>query len=75
MVGVIITILLIGLAFKILGFIFKIFGKLLGCIFGLMGYVIIGILAITILGLAIAAFPVIVVVGIAGIVYLCTRVM
>lgn len=68
------TLLLMVIFFKVTGFCLRIFGKLLGCIFGLFGYVLIGVLAITGLGLAVAFFPVIILVGIMAIIAAVARV-
>ena len=64
------TLLVIGilaLMFKVTGWVFGLFGKLLGILFGGIGYILIGILAVGILGIAFFIVPIIVIVGIISI--------
>ena len=67
MMTFIIFILVMYLLFKITGFMLGIFGRLLGGIFGLIGYLILGVLAVTACGLAVFALPIIIVIGIAAV--------
>lgn len=68
LIGILITIGLIILAFKVCGFFLKIFGKILGGIFSIIGYLLIGILAVSVFGIAVAVLPVILVVGVATVI-------
>ena len=68
MLSIIFTIFLLWGVFKLTGLIFKICGKLIGGIFGLIGYILIGVLAITVFGIAVAFVPILIVVGIVAIV-------
>ena len=64
------TLLVIGilaLMFKVTGWMFGLFGKLLGILFGGIGYILIGILAVGILGIAFFIIPVIFIAGIVSI--------
>lgn len=62
--GVLILILVIIALCKFTGFLFCIFGKLLGGILGIAAYIVLGALAVAGLGLTIAFFPITIVVGI-----------
>lgn len=67
MLTVLFVILLIWVLFKITGLMFHIAGHLLGAVFGIIGYLILGILAVTALGLAFYVLPVLLLIG-AGVV-------
>ena len=60
----IIVIALMVVLFKVTGFIFHIAGKLLGGILGIIGWLILGGIAVTIFGLALFVVPIILIVGI-----------
>lgn len=60
----IIVIALMAVLFKVTGFIFHIAGKLLGGILGIIGWLILGGIAVTIFGLALFVVPIILIVGI-----------
>lgn len=68
MFGFIVIIALLVLAFKLVGFLLKICGKLLGGCFSLLGYAIIGAIAVGLFKIALVAIPIILVIGIATIV-------
>ena len=70
MLAVILTILLFGSVLKLTGFFLKLFGKLIGVAFGLIGYIIVGVLAVTVLGLATVIAPILIGIGIVAIVML-----
>ena len=46
---------------------FSIVGKVLGLVFGIIGYVLIGVLSVAAFGMAIIFLPIIVILGIVGI--------
>lgn len=73
--GIIITIITILLAFKLTGLVFKLLGKMLGVTFGLIGYLIIGVVGVTIFGFAIAFIPIILVIAIISIVVGASKVV
>lgn len=66
MIGIILTVLIMALAFKVFGFVLKICGKLLGGILSVIGYVLIGIFAVAVLGLATFVIPIVIIVGLAA---------
>lgn len=68
MLGWIIVIGLVILSFKICGFVLKLCGKLLGGIFSIIGYFLIGVLGVAGFGIAFVAIPIILVIGIATII-------
>lgn len=65
--GILFTILMIVIFFKVTGLIFKVLGKILGGVFSIIGWVIIGSLALAVFGVAVAFLPIIVIAGIASI--------
>lgn len=67
MLGLLITIGLIVLSFKLCWWSLKLCGKLLGGIFSIVGYILIGVLGVTVFGLAVAAIPIILVIGVVAI--------
>ena len=71
--GILILILCMVLCFKVIGLFFHIAGRLLGIVFSLLGYIIIGAIAVTLLGLAFEALPVILVLAIIGIIIAAKR--
>ncbi len=64
----ILTIFLVVLCLKLIGFTLKICGKILGGILGMAGFLIVGILAVTAFGLAFAFLPAIIVIGIVALI-------
>lgn len=63
LISIIITVLLFAGIFKLTGFFFRIVGKIFGAVLGLIGYTILGFLAIGAFGLAVLALPVILAAG------------
>lgn len=68
MFGILITIGLIVLAWKLCGWCLKICGKLIGGIFSMIGYILIAVLAVAGFGIAVFIIPVILVIGVMAIV-------
>ena len=64
MLSVLFVIFMMVVIFKLTGFVLRIAGRLLGGILGIIGYLILGGLAITALGLAVFALPVILLIGV-----------
>ena len=64
-IGIIIIIAAMVILFKITGFILKIIGKAIGLVFGLIGYILLGVLAVFAFGM---------VCGLGGIIALASRV-
>lgn len=60
------VIFILWLFFSITGFAFRIAGKFFGFILDIIGYAVIGILAVSVLGFAIYALPVLLLVGISA---------
>ncbi len=73
MMEILALILMLFVLFKITGFFFHIAGKVLGCIFGIIGYVLLGIVYVTVFGVAMVFLPVILLIGIAGIAALIAK--
>ena len=65
--------LLIVILVMVTGFLFHIAGKLLGGIFGIIGWLILGGLAISVFGLALFVFPIILIVGIVALAVAAAR--
>lgn len=63
MAGLLLVVLLMVILFKATGFAFRIAGKILDGIIGIAGYLILGGIAVTVFGLAMAVLPVILIVG------------
>lgn len=63
----IITIIALVLMFKLTGFALKICGKLIGACLSIIGFAIIGGLAVTVLGVTVIALPVIFIVALVSI--------
>lgn len=63
--GILLTILLLFLFFKFTGFIFRISGRVLGAIFSLIGYAVIGMIVVSLLGM-VFFFPLILLIGVAA---------
>lgn len=68
----IVILFIVGL-FKFTGFIFRIAGRLLGGILGIIGWLILGGIAVSLLGLAIYALPVILIIGIIALIVAAVR--
>ena len=73
-IGIIIVIAAMVILFKITAFILKIIGKAIGIVFGLIGYILLGVLAVFAFGMAMIFLPIIVVCGLGGIIALASRV-
>ena len=68
--GIVIIVLLLLLAIKVTGWMIKLCGKLIGALFSLGGYLIIGGLAVFGFGLALVVIPIVLVAGIITVVAL-----
>ena len=68
MLDILVLIICLVVFFKIIGFLLKIFGKILGICFSLLGYIILGVVAVYAFGLAMIFLPIILVVGIISII-------
>ncbi len=68
MLSFLIVILVMVVLFKVTGFMFHIAGKLLGGILGIIGWLILGGLAISVFGLALFVLPIILIVGIVALI-------
>ena len=68
LISMLIVIVLMVALFKVTGFIFHVAGKLLGGILGIIGWLILGGIAVTIFGLALFVVPIILIVGIVALV-------
>lgn len=73
MLTLIVVILLIVGLFKVTGFVLHIAGKVLGGILGIIGWLILGGIAVSLLGLAIYALPIILVIGIIALIVAAAR--
>ncbi|MCQ2533444.1 MAG: hypothetical protein MJ172_02615 [Clostridia bacterium] len=73
LLGIFIIIALMLLVLKVTWFIIKLTGRLLGFVLGLIGFSLIGVFAIVVVGLAIFAFPIILVLGIIGLIGLVAK--
>ena len=74
MIGLLLTVLVLIGAFKFTGWTIKTCGKLIGITFGLAGAVIVGIIGISIIGLAAFMLPILVIAGIIGIICSCVKI-
>ena len=63
MISILITILFIVILFKLTGCMFHIAGKLLGWLLGGIGWLILAVLAISVIGLAVYVLPIILIIG------------
>lgn len=70
LISIIITVLLFAGIFKLTGWLLRIVGKIFGAVLGVIGYTVLGFLAIGAFGLAIIALPIILVAGIAAVLLL-----
>lgn len=68
MLSLLIVILMIVMLFKMTVFMFRIMGKIIGGMIGIIGWLILGGLAVTAFGLALIAFPIILFIGIMAII-------
>ena len=73
MLSLLIVILVMVVLFKVTGLLFHIAGKLLAGIFGIIGWLILGGLAISVFGLALFVFPIILIVGIVALAVAAAR--
>ncbi len=64
MLSLLFVILLVIILFKVTGLVFHVIGTLLGWIFGILGWLLLAVLGVTVFGLALAAVPVILVIGV-----------
>ncbi len=64
LISLLIVIVLMVALFKVTVFIFRAAGKLLGGILGIIGWLILGGIAVTIFGFALIVLPIILIVGI-----------
>lgn len=68
MLSLLIVVFMMVILFKITLFMFRVVGKILGGILGVIGWLILGGLAITVFGLALFALPIILIVGIVALI-------
>ena len=61
--SMIVVIMLMILMFKLTLFTFRVVGKVIGWVWGILGWLIVGILAVSVCGLAVVFLPIILVVG------------
>lgn len=66
--SILFVILMMVLMFKITVFTFKVVGKVMGWMLGIVGWLILAVLAVTAFGLTIIALPIILVVGLFSII-------
>ena len=71
--GIIIVVAAMLILFKITAFILKIIGKVFGFVFCLIGYILLGVLAVFAFGMAMVFLPIIVICGLGGILALVSR--
>lgn len=67
MLSIIMAIIVLIAFFKITGFLFRIAGKLLGVVLGVVVWIFLGGIIITILGMAISVLPVFLIIGIVAV--------
>lgn len=65
--GFLLLIGILALSFKATGLIFGIFGRLLGLIFSIIGYVLIGAIALSLIGLVALVIPIVIIAGVISI--------
>ncbi len=73
MLNLILTILFIVFLFKITGLVFHVIGTVLGWIFGILGWLFLASLAVSLFSLSLIAVPVILVVGVAALIFATIR--
>lgn len=73
MLNLILTILFIVFLFKITGLVFHVIGTVLGWIFGILGWLFLAGLAVSLFSLSLIAVPVILVVGVAALIFATIR--
>ena len=71
--GILLTILFLFLFFKFTGFLFRISGRIIGTILSLVGYAAIGMIVISLLGIAFCILPLILLIGIGATVFAAIR--
>jgi len=71
--GILLTILFLFLFFKFTGFLFRISGRIIGTILSLVGYAVIGMIVISLLGIAFRILPLILLIGIGATVFAAIR--
>lgn len=67
MLNFLLVILFCALLFRFTGFLLGLLGRVLGSVLGLIGFVVLGILAVSILGIGLFILPVLLVAGIIAI--------
>lgn len=75
MLTFIFTFILLGIAFRLTWWTISIVGRLVGGILGFVAFLVVGIFAVTILGVAIAVFPIILLIGLGSIGVLIARIV
>lgn len=68
MLSLLILILFVVGLFKLTGFIFRIVGRILGGILGIIGWLILGGIAVGLLGMAVSVLPIILLIGVAALI-------
>ena len=68
MLSLLIVILIMAGLFKFTGLLFHIVGKVLGGILGIIGWLILGVIAVSLLGLALYIVPIVLIVGVIALV-------
>lgn len=68
MLSLLIMILIMAGLFKFTGLLFHIVGKVFGGILGIIGWLILGVIAVSILGLALYIVPIVLIVGVVALV-------
>ena len=71
--GILMTILFLFLFFLFTGFLFRISGRIIGTILSLVGYAVIGMIVISLLGIAFRILPLILLIGIGATVFAAIR--
>ena len=71
--GILLTILFLFLFFKFTGFLFRISGRIIGTILSLVGYAVIGMIVISLLGIAFRILPLILLIEIGATVFAAIR--
>lgn len=66
--GILFTIIMMTFALRVTGFILRIVGKMFGSIFGFIVFLMIASFAVKVIGYALIAVPIIMVIGIIGII-------
>lgn len=67
MLGFLFVILMLVVLFKLTGFVLGLFGRVLGGILGFFGYLLLAVLAVSLLGIGIFILPIILIAGVISI--------